>query len=260
MAIPKLPARRLGGPVFLLLLLQAVPAHSESLDQLAEKLVNLRGEVEELNSELKSLREQHKNEMGSLSRRKSQLESTIQKREVSLDELRTSLQEKRKKARQAGVEEKALKPVVTDAIADLKTRIRRGLPFKVDKRLGELGEIEKQLASGVLTPHKATKQLWSFYEDEVRLSEGSGVYQQTVEVDGEARLADVARIGMVMMYFRTPDQRYGRVVREGGEWRYQVIHETAAKNRVKELFASFRKQIRTGYFVVPNALTGMEDL
>ena len=261
MATPRNLARYAGGTLLLMLLfLPSLPAHSESLDQLAQKLVKLRGEVADLNSELKSLREQHKSEMSSLSRRKSQLESTIQKREVSLDELRKSLADKREKARQAGVGEQALKPAVTQAIGDLKNRIRRGLPFKVAKRLGELGDIEEQLSSGVLTPHRATKELWSFYEDEVRLAEGSGVYQQTVSVNGDDKLADVIRIGMVMMYFRTPDERYGRAVREGDRWRYEVLRDTAAKARVKKLFTSFKKQIRTGYFVVPNALTGMEDL
>jgi hypothetical protein len=260
MAIPRIPARRLGGPALLLFLAASLPAHGDSLDRLAEKLVNLRGQVEELNTELKSLREQHKSEMTSLSRRKSQLESTIQQREVSLDEIRTDLAEKKNQAKAAGVEAATLKPVVTDAIVDLKTRIRRGLPFKVAKRLGELGEIQKQLASDVVTPHKATKRLWSFYEDEVRLAEGSGIYQQTVRVDGEDKLADVARIGMVMLFFRTPDERYGWAERDQGQWRYRVINEPAAKDKVKALFASFRKQIRTGFFTVPNALTGMEDL
>lgn len=260
MAIPQLPARRLGGPALLLLLLAPLSAQADSLDRLAEKLVTLRGEVEELNSELKSLREQHKSEMSSLSRRKAELESTIQKREVSLDEIREEVAEQREKAREAGVEEKALKPALADAIVNLKTRIRRGLPFKVDKRLAELGEIQKQLTSDVITPHKAAKRLWSFYEDEVRLAEGTGIYQQTVTVNGEDKLADVARIGMVMLFFQTPDERYGRVVREGGQWQYEVLRDDAAETRVKELFASLRKQIRTGYFTVPNALTGMEDL
>lgn len=261
MATRRNQARYLGGTMVLMVLLLApMPAQSDSLDELAAKLVSLRGKVEELNSELKSLREQHKNEMGSLSRRKSELESTVQKREVSLDELRKSLEEKRKKARQAGVQGESLKPVLMAAIKDLKARVKSGLPFKVDKRLGEIGEIEDRLASGVLSPHKAAKQLWSFYEDEVRLAEGSGLYKQTVTVAGEDRLADVARIGMVMMYFRTPDEQYGRVVREANGWQYEVIQDTASKERVKDLFASFRKQVRTGYFALPNALTGMEEL
>jgi hypothetical protein len=260
MAIRNIPARLLGGPALALLLAQPAAAGSDSLDQLAEKLVNLRGEVEELNSELDSLRQQHKTEMTSLSRRKSDLQSRIQQRQVQADELRRDLAEVRDKADQAGVEEAALEPAVTDAIATLASRVRQGLPFKVESRVAELEEIRKQLATGVLTPHKAAKRLWTFYEDEIRLAEENGVYQQTVTVAGKETLADVARLGMMMLFFKTPDGQYGRALKEQGEWTYQVYRDEADREQVKNLFASFRKQVRTGFFTIPNALNGTEAL
>ena len=260
MAIRNIPARILGGPALALLLAQPATAWSDSLDQLAEKLVNLRGEVEELNSELDSLREQHKNEMASLSRRKSDLQSRIQQRQVSADELRQDLSEIREKAQKAGVEEQALKPAVTDAIGTLKTRVRQGLPFKVESRVGELEEIQKQLTTDVLTPHKAAKRLWAFYEDEIRLAEENGIYQQTVTVNGQEKLADVARLGMMMLFFKTPDGEYGRALQEQGQWTYKVYRDETDREEVKNLFASFRKQVRTGFFTLPNALNGTEAL
>ncbi|MFA9460013.1 DUF3450 family protein [Thiohalorhabdus methylotrophus] len=259
MAIRSFPVRLLGGQLLCLLLMQPASAAGESLDRLAEKLVNLRGEVEELNSRLDSLRDQHKNEMASLSRRKSDLQSRIQQRQVQVDELRTNLREIREEAQKAGVEAEALEPKVADAIVTLKTRVRRGLPFKVAERVGELEDIRKQMATGVLTPHKAAKRLWTFYEDEIRLAEENGIYQQTVTVNGEEKLADVARVGMVMLFFRTPASQYGRAVRSDGGWTYRVYRRDAAREQVKNLFASFRKQVRTGYFTIPNALTGTED-
>ncbi|HKJ70596.1 MAG TPA: DUF3450 family protein [Gammaproteobacteria bacterium] len=260
MAFPKLPVRSLGGPALLLLLLQSLPAHAENLDRLAERLVNLRGEVEELNSQLEDLRDRHKNEMSSLSRRKSDLEGTVQRRQVKIDEMRKDLADKRAKAKKAGVKGEALKPVVADAIVHLKTRIRRGLPFKEDKRLGELEEIQQQLRTDALSPHQVAKRLWGFYEDEIRLAKESGVYQQTIRLDDEERLADVARIGMVAMFFRTPDGRFGEAVRDGGQWRYRVLRDEQERGEVKTLFDDFRKQVRTGFFTIPNALPGMEDL
>ena len=130
----------------------------------------------------------------------------------------------------------------------------------VSERTAELAEIRKQLAQDVLTPHKAAKRLWTFYEDEIRLAEENGVYQQTVTVAGEEKLADVARLGMMMLFFKTPDGDYGRALKEHGEWMYKVYRDEADRDQVKELFASFRKQVRTGFFTLPNALTGTEAL
>jgi len=260
MAIRNIPARILGGPALALLLAQPTAAWSESLDELAEKLVNLRGEVEELNSKLDSLRQQHKNEMASLSRQKSDLQSRIQQREVQADELNQQLNEIRKKAQKAGVEKEALEPAVVQAIDTLQTRVQRGLPFKVAERTAELDEIRQQLRSEVLTPHKAAKRLWAFYEDEIRLAEENGIYQQTVTVGGEEKLADVARLGMMMLFFKTPDGQYGRASQQQGEWTFKLYRDEADREQVKTLFSSFRKQVRTGFFTIPNALNGTEAL
>jgi hypothetical protein len=59
---------------------------------------------------------------------------------------------------------------------------------------------------------------------------------------------------MVMLFFKTGDGRVGHAVREGSTWTARTLQDAEDRKRVLHLFDSFKKQIRTGYFEIPNAL------
>ena len=66
---------------------------------------------------------------------------------------------------------------------------------------------------------------------------------------------DVARMGMVAMYFRTPDGGTGYAERaQGGGWAYRRAASSADEQRIRSLFDALEKQIRVGWFEVPNVL------
>jgi hypothetical protein len=230
-------------------------AADDSLETLTQELIKLRGEVQELNSRLQDAREQHKSRMSSLEQQRGELQAERNRIELRTRKLEENLAEAQDQAREAGVGAEALKPVVLEAIAQRRERIGEQIPFKVDERQGELDEIERQLKTSVLTPHKAANRLWGFYEDEVGLASENGIYRQTIELEGEERLTDVGRVGTVMMFFRTADGRYGHAARDGADgWRYQYLTDPDGEARVADLFDAMEKQIRTGYFTLPNAL------
>lgn len=236
-----------------------VTSASDDLDALAEELVRLRGEVESLNSELNRLQEQHRSEMSSLAAQKGDLQATRRRESLRIEKLETDLAENRERAEQAGVTGEALVPVATDAIAALRAHIESSLPFKRKERLDALAEIEGQLASGALAPPRAVNRLWGFYEDELRLTRENGLYSQVIPLEGERILADVAKLGTVTLYFRTKDGEVGQVARAGDDWDFVVIDDSAGRKRIETLFDSLRKQIRTGYFTLPNASIRLEN-
>jgi hypothetical protein len=242
-----------------LLLLLSGPLPADEFDNMAEELIALRGEVEDLHNRLDDLKSRHKNEMASLARRKAELAGRKEQQELRLKELRQALEESREKVRTAGAASGALEPVVRDAVATLKAHIDAGLPFKVVERKAELDDIVDKMDNDVLPAQKAVNRLWAFYEDEFRLTRENGIYSQTVDVNGDEVLADVARVGMVMMFFRTGDERYGEVIPADGGWRYRIIHDGDDRERVEHLFDSLQKQIRTGFFELPNTLPGTEE-
>jgi hypothetical protein len=224
----------------------------DDLDALAEELVRLRGEVESLNTELNSAQEQHRARMNSLAAQKGDLEATRRREDLRIRQLEEDLADNRARAEQAGIAGEALVPVAERAIADLRRHIEGGFPFKIDERLAALDEIANQLESGSLAPPRVINRLWSFYEDELRLTRENALYSQIIPLDGDRVLADVAKLGTVAMYFETRDGRIGRVERVGGTWRFAELDDRSDVQQVEALFDSLNKQIRAGYFELPN--------
>ncbi|NKI33653.1 DUF3450 domain-containing protein [Wenzhouxiangella sp. XN79A] len=234
------------------LLVAAEVRAQDDLDALAEELVRLRGDVESLNTELNSAQEQHRARMNSLAAQKGDLEATRRREDLRIRQLEEDLADNRARAEQAGIAGEALVPVAERAIADLRRHIEGGFPFKVDDRLAALDEIANQLASGALAPPRVINRLWSFYEDELRLTRENALYAQIIPLDGDRVLADVAKIGTVAMYFETRDGRFGQAVRSGEAWRFVELENRSDVQQVQALFDSLNKQIRAGYFVLPN--------
>ncbi len=231
---------------------------AQEAEALAERLVQLRSQVEELNQELEIVKEEHRAEMQGLAAQKAELEANRNRLETQVRQLEQTLEENRAAAAEAGVDNERLEPVLMEAIAGLRAQIEVALPFKRDERLAELDEIRVQLESDVIPANRAANRLWAFHEDEIRLTRENGIYNQTIELGGERLLADVAKLGTVMMFFRTSDLRYGQVKRQGADWQFVTIDDAAQIAAIEGLFDSLQKQIRQGFFELPNTLSGME--
>lgn len=231
----------------------------DSLDALAEELVSLRGQVESLNSDLNRMQEQHRSQMSSLAAQKGDLEATRRREELRIRQLEQDLADNRERAREAGVEGEALVPVAEEIVARMEAEIRQGFPFKVEERLEALGEIANQLESGASDPPRVINRLWRFYEDELRLTRDNGLYSQVIPLGGDRVLADIAKIGAMALYFQTRDGRSGYVTRSGEDWNFTVTESGAERQQIAALFDSLKKQIRTGFFELPNGSIRMES-
>lgn len=254
------PAGLVAGLLFLPILAAGQPgADSNHLEALAEELVRIRGEVESLNADLNRKQEQHRNEMSSLAAQKGDLEATLRREQLRVDQLQEDLERNRERAEQAGIAGESLVPVAEDAIASLRSHIETSLPFKPQERLAALDEIQTRLETGALAPPRAINRLWGFYEDELRLTRENGLYSQVITLNGEQVLADVARLGTVAMYFKTRDGEVGQARRSGDDWQFARLDDRASVQRIDALFESLQKQIRTGFFEVPNAAIRLES-
>ena len=252
---------RLAGAVSLFLSLTAAltwPAYGEEINNLASELVDLREQVDSLHNELQDARDSHRNRMQALARQHADLESRIKQQRLHVKQLRHSLKQNRQALNQAGMAADDLKPAIEHGLSGLARLIKTGLPFKREERLAELDAVRQQLASGILPPPKAANRLWAFYEDELRLIRDNGLHRQTIRLGEHEVLADVARLGMVMLFFHTADDRYGFARRADDQWQYHVVDNGNAETQIAGLFDALRKQVRTGYFTLPNALAPRE--
>lgn len=234
-------------------------AQEGNIDQLAERLISLRAEVEMLQSELDIQREEHKSKMSYLAAQEAELQANLDREGLRVRQLEDELAELREKADSAGADAETLQPVVITAIEKLRQSIASSLPFKQQERLQALAEVESQLASGAIVPQRAANRLWALVEDELRISRENAIYSQTIPLNGEPVLADVAKLGSVALYFRTRDERYGLARPQSGEWQWQVVEDAGQRDQIATLFDSLRKQIRQGYFEIPAALPAVVD-
>lgn len=235
----------------------AVAPAADSISQLAERLAGLRGEVESLSAQITAEQNDLQNELKSLARQKAELEAEIAREKLRLQKTRAMVSERRAQIEKAEAADKELAPILDASIEKVRTYIATTLPFRRAERLAELDKIQDQTKQGLLTPERGLARLWSYLEDEFRLTGESGVYRQTVTLDGTDNLADVVRIGMVGLFYRTSDGEYGYATRDGGQgtWRFQSLSGKQNVAMVENLFESFRKQIRVGYFEIPAGLS-----
>lgn len=230
----------------------AVP--QDPTEALTSRLIQMRGQVDQLQNELNLKREEHKNRMTYLTAQQTEMEASRDREALRVRQLEQDLAHMKEQVAAAGATSEVLTPVVLRYLAELRSAVRTGFPFKVGERLAELDEVESQLNSGVITAHRAFNRLWAFVEDELRITRENAIYTQSISLHGENMLVDIAKLGNAMMYFRTRELQYGRAVETAEGWRFELLESAADQERVARLFDSLRKQIRQGYFQLPNAL------
>lgn len=233
-------------------------AGAQDLGNLAKELATLRGDVETLSGELASNKGDLQDELRTMARQETELALELDRERMRLQKVRVAISQKQKVVDEERRKSRDLVPIFDRNADAIRSYIAGSLPFRTEERLAELDKIENQLEAGLLTPQRAIARLWTLMEDELRMTRESGLFPQTIVLDGKEQLADVARIGMVMLFFRTADGQRGHAARSGDAWTFTVITQPQQQKLVDGLFESFKKQIRVGYFTLPNPLRDLK--
>ena len=227
-------------------------------DNMAESLMKLRAEVEQLDSSIADEKDTFKGSMKSFRLQKNDLEAMIAREDLRMKQLNAEMGKVKKEVQEAGKNSVGLKPLVLEALARLQARIQTQIPFKTSDRIDDVSRIAEQLKKDEITAQKALALTWNSYGDAIRMSKENGIFKQTIELNGQDRLADVARIGTMMMFFMTPNDEVGYVVKDNQGWQYKQAINKEEMDQISAIFDAFKKQIRTGYFTLPNALVVTE--
>jgi hypothetical protein len=232
--------------------LAAAPQETE-LDNLGKALVEKRSKVDALSTELDLRRNEFKERSRALNLQRVDLERQITVLSLDLEETERSLGKARQEVAAKEEAKASLKPLALAQVDRVQALLRRSLPFKTAERVGELDRLKEQLRKDEVKPDLALARLWSAVEDELRLCRETGLYRQSIELGGEPVLADVARLGMVLLYYKTFDEKVGMAVPAAeGRWTYVPIEDPDGRRRILALFDSLKKHVRQGYFEVPN--------
>ncbi len=239
----------------ILLVLLAASSIAMAGDDRATRLAELRADVADLSEQIDFSTEEHRAELRTLDAQKTDAQLRNRRVEIRLEELQRLTEERRASLMGEDHTGADLVPVIRDALQQLRQSIRAGLPFRTAERLAAVDALEAKLDEGVIRPQQAAHRTWQFYEDELRLTRENALDRQVIQLDGEDLLVDVARVGMMAIYFRTEAGSVGHAVDAQGTWRWQAYEDAAQTDQVEALFDALEKQIRAGWFDLPDLIT-----
>ena len=240
----------------LLLSTTILSANSENM---AESLMKIRSEVEKLDNEISDEKYEYKSYMKSLLRQKDDLEAIISREDLKIKQIQQELTKVKKEIKEAGKNSVGLKPLLIEALDNLVNNINNSIPFKTKDRVADINKIKEQIQNDLVTPQKGLALTWNAYGDALRLTKENGIFKQTIILNGQEKLVEVARLGTMMMYFKSPDKSVGYVTKDSNGWYYKEVVSKEEQEQIINLFDSFKKQIRTGYFTLPNAIVMGEN-
>ena len=222
--------------------------------EMINSIMKLRGDVEGLYSQIDENKDNYKSQMKSYAMQVADNEAQINRKETALKVANAEMKKLEETIAAKGATASDLTPMITTALNNLKTIIKTGIPFKVDDRVADIEKIKADLKSGNITQEKALSLTWASYDDVLRMTKEIGIFKQQINVGGEEKLAKVAKIGSTMLFFITPDEQMGYANRSGDKYMFVAVDDTQSKKEIHDLFDALLKQIRTGYFTLPNAL------
>lgn len=223
----------------------------ESLSALALKITEKRSQVEALTSELELLKTSFNEDLRSLAAQKADVETQINREKLRIDQLERDLAEVRQRL---SVDQGQLAdslPLVVRVLERLRMYVSTALPFQREGRLAEVDTLIRLADGESIEPGTLLARVWNLMESEYRLSGENGLYRQSLVIEGREQRVEVARLGMVFLYFRTPDGRVGMAVPGAQGWSYRVETNTERRKAIESLMDSLRKNLKEGYFVLP---------
>lgn len=243
---------RIVAVIFMIFCLVTAASAQQDTEAMAETLIQLRGEVEDIQSELQIQQAEHAQSMAYLNTREVELTANLDRELLQIKQAESDLANIQEKIKALGIDSKHMAPEVLTMIEHVSVVVDSGIPFKQQARKEVLLTIKRQLNSNKMTAQQAINQTWAFIEDELRLSKENGLYSQTINLDGHETLVEVAKLGTVLMYFRTKQNKYGHsFLDKNDEWSFKLLDSESEQQTVATLFDSLQKQIRQGYFELP---------
>ncbi len=239
--------------------LLAVPvivfSQTDVLTTLAGRIAEKRSRVEALSNEVELAKTQYNEQLRSLASQIADVEIQINREKLRLEQIDQDITRARSVIETARDSVAEIDPLIASVIARYRDYVETHLPFQTPERLQEIETLERLFTDGSIDAAMALSRLWNTLESEFRLATENGLYRQTIEVSGEYQLAEVVRLGMVLLYFKTFDDRFGYAVPgTDGAWFYTLASSRQEQEMIGELFDSMRRNLREGSFLLPNPL------
>lgn len=232
--------------------------HASNDEDMVKSIMKLRADVEALYTKIDENKVAYKAQMKSLALQNADNDAQINRKATSIKLADLELQKIKVKIENTSTNNLELKPLIKELAKNLDTSITDGIPFKIQERKASLAKIKKDLEENLITEERALALLWASYDDNIRLTKEIGLFKQNININSKDVLAEVAKIGSVLLYFKTPNKEVGYIKKDGSTYQSVVVNHKEEIKNINQLFDALTKQIRTGFFTLPNALVLQE--
>ena len=106
----------------------------------------------------------------------------------------------------------------------------------------------KKFASKELSEQQAATRLWSILEDEERLNRENIVDNAKIELNGKQFYVEIVRLGMMTMFFQSPDGKVGYIESQGENWIWVEQTDPQSKQKIQQLFTEMKKANSKWFF------------
>ncbi len=205
-----------------------------------QKIIELRQNVETVSQELDQQNQRQNAEIEMLVQRKNELELNFSRDRLKLQVL------KNKSEWNQNHKISGLKTSKSDAvfikkwILGLQNWVQRSLPINQESRLEQILEFEKRLQAEEPV-EVLIWDIWSFIDGEIKMTK-SNQYELMNLPLADPTLAEVARIGMLQVYFKTPDKQYGYAVKNDKKWTYQITNQEIEKAAIQKILNAVKEK------------------
>lgn len=241
--------------MFHLLLILIAPSllmAQENFEDSTKKLMELRSQVEKRAQKLEQSQNLKDAEIQSLQQRKNEIENLISRERLKKDIAM---------GKKSGLQNKKIVRIAEDEkfikkwIYDLKVWVNSSLPYKTSERLLDLEKIEGRFASG--DPLEALAQdLWFFTEKEMKQTQSNRFEVSKVLLDGKETTAQLAKIGMLQMYFKTSEGVLGRADYSGGKWTLIQSLDKDESTAIEKVLSKLKSEKGSTYLELPAVQRG----
>ncbi len=218
--------------------------------EMSERLIKTRREIEILNNDLEVLQKRQTSQFETLLSRRSELEITLKKerlKSIQLKEKKIALSLKISPKKGLSPQEKSF---LSSWKVELERWVKNSLPIKMENRLADLNKIEEEIKMGDAF-HNILDHLWKFAEKEMSLV-GHNKFEITdLDVNHKKIKAEIARLGLVSLAFKTPNQEYGFAKRNNGQWIFEIAKNSDEETAAKRLISKFKDKKYSGLYDVP---------
>ncbi len=225
-------------------------AFSKNLNstELSESIILLRNEVSELSNDFKTEKELLKTKIQTYALEKMDLESKIRRSKLQLK----SINEKIKNAKSIeNIENPEFNQIISNFLDFELGRLAQSMPYKLEQRKSYIKDLRAKFLDHNNSDEKTLQLLWTHIEDEIQLSKDVSLDKDILKISGQQILVEIAKVGMLMMFFKTSEGQTGYLRFSNNQWSPRFFEDNKNKQLVELFIENLKKQIRTGYFEFP---------